>query len=121
MTVFCTKCGSDIDGIHYAECPDHPTNLALAARGGRKIAPAPDANAVSPAPISGKSAWFKGNSTMGFDAEQVRKVFEYFLNNVLDIQDVEVVKVHSTKAGSKVTFTQRQHEVVQQSETDTGD
>lgn len=110
--IWCTKCQSDVEGVHYASCPDHPTTIALRERKqGRLSEPAQQPRAASEArPATshpGKADWFSGETTLEFNAVQVNKIMEYFLNNILDLPDVEVVQsVH--RAGSvKVTFKQR--------------
>lgn len=113
--LFCRKCQSDVDGIHYGNCPDHPNNIALAGRVG--LPPKQASNTVAQpneqttAGLS-KAAFFKGESTISFNDKQMKQIVEYFLLNVLDLSGVEVVKLKHSKAGSKVTFSQKLEEEV---------
>ena len=114
IQVWCKKCHSDIEDVHYGNCPDHPNNIALAGRAGLPPKQASDTSARPTNTTShpGKAAFFKGESTISFDDDQMKQIVEYFLLNVLDLDGVEVVKLKHSKFGSKVTFSQKQEEEV---------
>jgi hypothetical protein len=107
--IWCNVCGSDTEGAHYGSCSEHPNVKALAGRYGipRKQAnPETSARPTNRTTSPAKNSWFSGKSTIEFDEAQTKKVLEYFIQNVLEIQDVEVVDF-SHRAGSiKVTFQQ---------------
>lgn len=117
IQVWCKKCHSDVEDVHYGNCPDHPNNIALASRVG--LPPKLASNTVAQpneqttAGLS-KAAFFKGESTISFDDDQMKQIVEYFLLNVLDLSGVEVVKLKHSKAGSKVTFSQKLEDLPQE-------
>lgn len=111
---WCQKCHSDVEGVHYGQCPDHPTNLALSGRGGLPPKQASSTAARPTNTTNTKAAFFKGESTISFDDDQMKQIVEYFLLNVLDLSGVEVVKLKHSKSGSKVTFSQRPEEPVEE-------
>lgn len=107
MQVWCNKCGSDVEGAHHGSCPDHPNNIALRERaqnGGKATRPQVEQDPATAALQAPKSDWFAAETTMTFSADQLKKVFEHFLQNVLDL-DVSVVDIKaSTKKGATVVF-----------------
>lgn len=104
MAVWCNKCGSDIEGVHYGSCPDHPTNQALSTRGGeRKPTPEqPQQPNVTSHPS--KASWFRGETSMKFSQEQVYAIYEHFLTSVLDIPNAKVTHVAVRTGIQEVTF-----------------
>lgn len=110
MKVWCSKCGSDEPDLHYGGCPDHPNNKALGQRmSGRPMLNEAIKQANNPVrqQSTGRSDWFSAPTEMAFSPDQLKRVFEHFLLNVLDL-NVEVTDIKaSTAKGAKVTFKQR--------------
>lgn len=115
-TIWCPKCGSDTADVHYASCPDHPTNIALRDRASKGGA-APVQNqqtetAHSVVKSDPKSEWFEGETTLEFNPDQIKKIYEYFIHNVLEIDGVSVVRCSHNVRGAKVTFRKTKNEMV---------
>ena len=111
-SVWCKKCQSDVENVHYGSCPDHPTRIALL---NRKPVSQDDAAAVGVATgsgpqnwigpkVNGKADWFSAESELKFSEDQLKKVFEYFLHNVLDLTGVEVVRLKNSLKGTTIVF-----------------
>ena len=107
--IWCKECGSDTEGAHYGSCPLHPTKQAVAARySGRPALTDAIAKANSPSPQNmSKADWFEADSQLSFSADQMKKVIEYFMLNILDLVGIEVVQIKSTNKKTVVTFKKR--------------
>lgn len=118
--IWCNKCSSDIEGVHYGSCPDHPNNIALSKRiTGQGINNSAADTAVYVDSISQqntsdpmKNSWFSGETTLEFDGEQVKKIMEYFIHRVLDLPETYVVSCQHRAGTTRVTFKQRPPEPV---------
>lgn len=109
VDIWCAKCGSDTEGAHYGSCPDHPNNQAIAKRYGQPRPSVQEAvrRANTQTSATGKAGWFSASTEMRFSKDQLKRIFEYFLLNVLDL-DVEVSTLRlSSTYGADIAFKSR--------------